>query len=65
MMNFISKKPLRHYKSHRKNHMEKKLKEEICEKRVSTKIIKKGKWKFKRTDNCTDAVIICDIHMED
>lgn len=45
--------------------MEKKLKEEICEKRVSTKIIKKGKGKFKRTDNCTDAVIICDIHMED
>lgn len=45
--------------------MEKKLKEEICEKRVSTRIIKKGKWKFKKTENCTDAAIICDIHMED
>lgn len=42
----------------------KKLKE-ICEKTVSAKIIEKGKWKFKRTDNCTDAVIVCDIHMED
>lgn len=45
--------------------MEKRLKEEIYEKTVSTKIIEKGKQKFKRTDICTDAVIVCDIHMED